>query len=195
MTLPPISGLTMPGAWFSRDNAKYCSMVRVSTSTPAIVPADIESILYADPSLEINNVKVKLIGLHECINSVPIPTRTLDLSSREFSTTKEKKYYRVRSRLVLILEKESSVEGLIATIQRFRFEESLAGFAAALAVLIYGASQSRNTRDDIEYPSIKARIPYRIFTSHLPRACLDVGSSRISIFCGFFRSLNILDIN
>ncbi|GJW76120.1 hypothetical protein Tco_0137802 [Tanacetum coccineum] len=135
----------MPGAWFSRNNAKYCSMVRVSTSTPVIVLADIESILYADPSLEINNVKVKLIGLHECINSVPIPTRTLDLSSREFSTTKEKKYYRVRSRLVLILEKESSVEGLIATIQRFRFEESLAGFAAALAVLIYGASQSRNT--------------------------------------------------
>ncbi|GKF23967.1 hypothetical protein Tco_0076289, partial [Tanacetum coccineum] len=42
LTLPPILGLTTPGAWFSRNNAKYCSMVRVSTSTPAIVPADIE---------------------------------------------------------------------------------------------------------------------------------------------------------
>ncbi|GJW41410.1 hypothetical protein Tco_0067255 [Tanacetum coccineum] len=41
---PPFcrSGLTTPGAWFSRDNAKYCSMMRVSTSTPAIVPAYIE---------------------------------------------------------------------------------------------------------------------------------------------------------
>ncbi|GJV25658.1 hypothetical protein Tco_1378353 [Tanacetum coccineum] len=34
--------LTMPGAWFSRDNAKYCSMVRVLMSTPAIVPVNIE---------------------------------------------------------------------------------------------------------------------------------------------------------
>ncbi|GJR20224.1 hypothetical protein Tco_0968751, partial [Tanacetum coccineum] len=42
LTLPPILGLTMPGAWFSRDNAKYRSLVRVSTSTPIIVPADIE---------------------------------------------------------------------------------------------------------------------------------------------------------
>ncbi|GJS63662.1 hypothetical protein Tco_0678226, partial [Tanacetum coccineum] len=34
--------LTTLGAWFSCDNAKYYSMVRVSTSNPAIVPADIE---------------------------------------------------------------------------------------------------------------------------------------------------------
>ncbi|GJX28242.1 hypothetical protein Tco_0236321, partial [Tanacetum coccineum] len=34
-------GLTTPGAWFSHDNAKYWSMVRVLMSTPAIVLADI----------------------------------------------------------------------------------------------------------------------------------------------------------
>ncbi|GJZ48768.1 hypothetical protein Tco_0602958 [Tanacetum coccineum] len=27
-TLPPISGLTTPGAWFPRVNARYCSIVR-----------------------------------------------------------------------------------------------------------------------------------------------------------------------
>ncbi|GJY26190.1 hypothetical protein Tco_0400916 [Tanacetum coccineum] len=34
--IAPISGLTTPGAWFSQVNAKYCSMVRVLMSTPAI---------------------------------------------------------------------------------------------------------------------------------------------------------------
>ncbi|GKC31500.1 hypothetical protein Tco_1038794 [Tanacetum coccineum] len=33
----------MPGAWFSRDNAKYCFMVRVLMSTPAIVPSKFRS--------------------------------------------------------------------------------------------------------------------------------------------------------
>ncbi|GJX93640.1 hypothetical protein Tco_0348226 [Tanacetum coccineum] len=44
LTLPPISCLTTPGAWLSRDNAKYCSMVRVLMSTPAIVPAETNNI-------------------------------------------------------------------------------------------------------------------------------------------------------
>ncbi|GKA49771.1 hypothetical protein Tco_0742844 [Tanacetum coccineum] len=35
-------GFNHAGAWFSRDNAKYCSMVRVSASTPTIVLADID---------------------------------------------------------------------------------------------------------------------------------------------------------
>ncbi|GJW20682.1 hypothetical protein Tco_0031304 [Tanacetum coccineum] len=30
------------GAWFPRDNAEYCSMVRKLMSTPAIVPVDLE---------------------------------------------------------------------------------------------------------------------------------------------------------
>ncbi|GKE15551.1 hypothetical protein Tco_1423128, partial [Tanacetum coccineum] len=37
-----IPGLTAPDALFSHKNAKYCSTVKVSMSTPTIFPADIE---------------------------------------------------------------------------------------------------------------------------------------------------------
>nr|GEU60583.1 zinc finger, CCHC-type [Tanacetum cinerariifolium] len=80
-----IFGLTTPGAWFSRDNAKYCSMVRVLMSIPTIAPADLENQLLS-VSLLI------CLGKHDCVEMIPSGDENHIRTLRDYSKPGHKGY-------------------------------------------------------------------------------------------------------